>query len=872
MVLMGSLREMLNPESVALIGATEKENSVGRTVLANLSRTTNRPLYPVNPNRQTVLGTPCFPSIRDVPSRISLAVIVTPAPTVPGIIEECGEAGVSVAIILSSDFKEAEIKELTEKILAVRKKFGMRTIGPNSLGVILPHNGLNATFLKTNPKPGNIALIAPVLGDAILDWGDTMGIGFSMFASLGSRIDVGYGDLIDFLTYHYSTRSLMIYMETVGDAKRFISAARGFALNKPIVVLKPGRSKAGTSFIERHAGKQTGNDHVYDAVFHRVGIVRVAEVMDLFNMAKVLDSRHLPRGPRLAVITNAGDTGIMATDTLTQLGGTLATISSSKIDKRDVFLPEQWRRDDPVDMEGESDARRYMNTLDVCLGDEGVDGILVIYTPRVFAGAMDLAQAIIQKSRKTEKPILVTWVGGARAAEGRRILLHNNIPACATPEEAVKTYLYMYRYHRNIQLIYETPTEVILTGAPLLNFLKTVVRKAIKERKNTLTGQHALDLLKNYRIRTLRTAIVTNIDSLRREIQKVGLPLFLKIRPLHEEIEEQVIPLTVSEAVDDACRRARQRSSAEDVEIILQKQPPPNAYRLKLESRRDPEFLTVLAISPGIGGPEDACIGLPPLNQTLARRLLEGVGIYPVLKNNYVGQQALSRLEDTLLSFSNLVVDFSEIESMELVLWVGNSDVLAGDMRVTLARAYDDSTLYPHLVITPYPSHYVTTWNLPNGREVLLRPIRPEDKLMSQEMLATLSEEALRNRYFGVRDITDDLLLRSCNMDYDREIAILAEIRDGGKKWMIGGSRLIHHPDTGKGEFAILVHDEYHGMGLGAKLIDMLIGIAQDKHLKEIEGLVLSENDKMLGLCRKLGFQVKPEPDGVSKVILSLDA
>jgi len=868
---MSSLREMLNPESVALIGATEKENSVGRTVLSNLSRTTNRPLHLVNPNRQAVLGVRCFPSVRDVPSHVSLAVIVTPAPTVAGIVEECGEAGVSVAIILTSRFREAEKRELVEKILAARKKHGMRTIGPNSLGVILPHNGLNASVLKTNPKPGNIALIAPVLGDAILDWGDTMGIGFSMFASLGDRIDVGYGDLIDFLTYHYSTRSLMIYMETVGDAKRFISAARGFALSKPIVVLKPGRSKAGTAFIELRAGRVTGSDLAYDAVFRRVGIVRVAEVMDLFNMAKVLDSRHLPRGPRLAVITNAGDMGIMATDALSELGGKLARISADKIDKQDVFLPEQWYREDPVDMEGDDDARRYMNTLEVCLNDEGVDGIMVIYTPRVLAGAMDLAQAIIQKSRKTDKPVIVTWVGGARATEGRRILLRNNVPAYATPEEAVKTYLYMYRYHRNIELIYETPAKVIPTGAPPLNYLKTVVRRGIKEQKYTLTGQHALDLLKNYRIQTLRTVVVTNIVQLREEIQGVGFPLFLKIRHLQDEREDQMIPLTTEEEVSDACREARQKLSGQNVEIILQKQPARNVYRLKLESRRDPEFRTVLVLSPGAGGPEDVCIGLPPLNQTLARRLLEGLEIYPVLKDtDDVGQQTLSRLEDALLSFSNLVVDFAEIASMALVLWVGKSEVLAGDVKVALVRDYDDSTPYPHLVITPYPSHYITTWNVPDGTEVLLRPMRPEDKLLSQEMLATLSEETLRNRYFGIREITDDLVLRSCNMDYDREIVIMAEIRDHEKKMMIGGSRLIHDPDTRKGEFAILVHDDYHGVGLGAKLIDLLIGIAQDKQLDKIEGLVLSENEKMLALCRKLGFKVKPEPDGVSRVSFSL--
>lgn len=869
LVRLGTLRELLNPEAVALIGATEKESSVGRIVLSNLLHTTNRPLYPVNPKRETVLGVQCFPSIGDVPSHVTLAVIVTPAPTVPDIVEACGKAGVSVAVILSSGFTEAERAECEKKILAARRQHGLRVIGPNSLGIILPHIGLNATFLQKNPKPGKIALIAPLLGDSILDWGDTVGIGISLFASLGAMIDVGYGDLIDLLTFDYNTKSLMIYMETVGNAKRFLSASRGFALSKPIIVLKPGRSKAGTRLLGRR-GRPAGNDRCYDAVFRRLGIVRVAEVADLFNMAKVLDSRKLPRGPRLAVITNAGDVGIMAAETLAELGGELAEISGGSLDRRDLFLPEQWPEDYRVDSQGQEDLRRYVNTVEVCLNDDGVDGILVIYTPRVFAGVTDLAQAMIELSGKTAKPVIVTWIGGAHADEGRRILVCSNVPAYATPEEAVKTYFYMYQYHRNLELIYETPGEV-KAGIPLMNYLKAVVRKALKGGKHILPSRYALDLLKNYRIDAVRTVVATNIDQVGREIRNMGVPLSLTIRPLHEGGEEQVILLTNEEDVVDACREAGKRLDAEDVEIVLQKQPAPNFYRLKLESRRDPEFRTLLHLHSADGAGEDLGIGLPPLNQTLARRLLEGVKLYPALRDGRLGRQTLARLEHALLAFSNLVTDFAEIERMELVLSVGESRSLASDVKVILARNVDDSSPYPHLAITPYPAHYITTWNLPDGTEVLLRPIRPEDKLMLQEMLAGLSKETLLRRYLGgVREITDDLVIRSCNVDYGRELAILAEIVDHGKKRMIGGCRLIQEPDTRKGEFAVLVHDDYQGMGLGAKLIDTLIGIAREKHLEEMDGLVLSGNESMLGLCRKLGFDVKSEPDGLSRVSFSL--
>jgi acetyltransferase len=876
---MGGIRDMLDPQSVALIGATEKESSAGRAVLTNLLGASSRPLYPVNPKRETVLGIPCFRSIGDIQAHVSLAVIITPACTVPAVVEECGQAGVGGAIILSAGFGESDPqgKELQREISGIRKKYGMRIIGPNCLGVILPHVGLNATFLKTNPKPGKIALISRALGDAIVDWGGTVGIGFSMFASLGSMIDVGYGDLIDFLNDDFNTLSLMIYMENVGDAKRFISAARGFALRKPIVVLKPGRSEIGARFIEARTGRPAGDDRVYDAVFNRVGAVRVKEVADLFNMAEVLDSHYIPRGPRLAVITNAGDVGIVAADTLADLGGELAKISRNMTDGLDYFLPEQWDRDDPVDLAGTVDAGRYTNTIEACLHDEGVDGILVIFTPRAAAGAGDLTRPLIEIARKTAKPVIVTWIGGERAAEGRRILLENNIPAYATPEEAVKTYLYMYNYRRNIQLIYETPAEAAENGAPPTNYLKAAVRRAIREGRRTLSTEHSLDLLKTYRIRTMETAVVTDVmDQIPRRARDLGLPLLLTIRGIYEDTEDEMITLTTEQEADEASGELLERFGGKGVddrrgvEIILQKTTICDGYRLKLESRRDPEFRTVLVLAPGQGGPEDVCIGLPPLNRTLARRLLEGTGIYPALKDADAGGEVLAGLEDMLLGFSNLVVDFPEIESLNLALSRQQSGVFAANVKAVLDRDYEDSTPYPHLVITPYPSRYVTTWALPDGTGVVLRPVRPEDEPMSREMLAGLSEETLRVRFFAAREITHDLLIRFCNIDYDQEIAIIAEINKDGKKRIIGESSLIREPDSEKGEFAVLVHDDYQRMGLGVKLIDVLIGIAREKQMEEIHGIVLTENRKMLALCRKMGFKVKLEPGGVSSVSLPL--
>ena len=876
---MGSIIEMLNPRSVALIGATEKEGSVGRAVLINLLRTADRTIYPVNPHRETVLGIPCFPSIRDIPEHVSLAVIATPAGTVPAVVDECGKAGVAGAIILSAGFGEsgAEGRRLEEEVAHVRRKYGMRIIGPNCLGVILPHIGLNCTFLPTNPERGKIALISQsgALGDAILDWGGAMGIGFSMFVSLGSMIDVGFGDLIDFLCQDYRTRSIMIYMEYVGDARRFISAARGFGMSKPIIVLKPGRWKDSAGAIATHTGGRTGDDRVYDAVFQRVGSIRVKEVADLFNVAEVLDSRYLPRGPKLAIISNAGGVGIIASDTLVELGGQLAVLSEGASEQLDSFLPEQWSRNNPIDLVADADAARYMNTIRVCLGDDGVDGVLVIYTPRAAADPIDLAGTIIETAQKTAKPIIAAWMGGERAADGRRVLLKNNVPAYATPEEAVKTYLYMYKYRRNIELLYETPAEVERAGAPLKNYLKTVIRKALEEQRRWLGTGHSLDLLANYGIETTKTTVVTNVDQ-PRQILDAGLPLTLTARYTYEGREDGPIFLAAEEEAAKVCDEMRRRIDSSDagnrpgIEIVLQKPPAPGSYKLKLRSRRDPEFGTVLLLTPVQGNPEDACVGLPPLNQTLARRFLEGTNLLHIPEAADPGQRNLRALEDILVSFSDLVVDFAEIEAVELLLSLSQSGVLASDVKVTPARDYDGSAPYPHLVIAPYPSRYTTTWNLPDGTEVLLRPVRPEDEPMSRAMLASLSAETLRVRYFVLREIDRDLLIRSCNIDYGRELAIIAEIRSGTEKKMIGGVRLISEPDSRKGQFAILVHDDYQRMGLGAELIDILIGIAQDKRMEEIYGIVLSENKKMLALCGKMGFKIKREPMGETRVTFLL--
>ncbi|RLG02802.1 MAG: acetyl-CoA synthetase, partial [Thaumarchaeota archaeon] len=466
---MGSIERMLDPETVALIGATEREGSVGRAIMENLLMGKGeREIFPVNPNRKTVLGLKCYPSIKDVPRHVDLAIIAVPAKIVPKVVEECGEAGVDGIVIISAGFREIgeEGRKLEEEIERIREKYGLRILGPNCFGFIRPHIKLNATFLKKMPEAGQIAFISQsgALGSAILDWAVSAHIGFSMFVSLGSMLDIDFGDLIDYLGEDPNTKSILIYMEGIDDirrARKFMSAARGFARTKPIIILKPGKHEAGARAAKSHTGSMVGSFEVYDAAFKRIGAIRVDELEDLFNCASVLDSRYLPSGPRIAIITNAGGPGVIAADAVIDYGGVIAELSGETMEKLNSVLPPHWSKGNPVDVIGDADVGRYVEALKACLSDPNVDGVIVIYTPQGAAKPRELAEAVIDIALKRVKPVLAAWMGGGEEIEeARKLFYQNDLPCYDTPEEAIKTYMYMYRYKRNLELLYETPREL----------------------------------------------------------------------------------------------------------------------------------------------------------------------------------------------------------------------------------------------------------------------------------------------------------------------------------------------------------------------------------------------------------------------------
>lgn len=886
------MRRMLDPKTVALIGATETEGTVGRTILENLTRPGNRTVFPVNPRHDAVLGIPCLPNVAAAPQEIDLAVIATPAATVPDLVSECATAGVHGAIVVSAGFGETGDagRELERRIREALVGSSMRVVGPNCLGIIRPSVGLNASFLTVEPGAGDIALISQsgALGTGMLDWAVSTHIGFSLFASVGSMVDVDFADLVDFLGEDHHTRSILIYMESIGNARRFMSAARSFARNKPIIVLKPGRHSESARAALSHTGAMAGGDEVYDAAFRRAGVVRVNEVIDLFHAAEVLDSHRLPTGADVAIVTNAGGLGVMATDALIGHGGRLAKLSEATMASLDEALPPYWSHANPIDVLGDAGSERFTAAVSACLADPAVNGILVIYTPQGNARPDAMATEVAALAKGARKPLVTVLMGGSSVENGRDILRTAGVPCYETPEDAVKTYLGMFRYARNLELLYETPAEQPIQAAPPKHNLQAMLRRVWKSGRTVLTEEESKRLIANYGIPVVAHEQAVDLADALRVAERIGYPVVLKVVS-HDITHKSAVggvetDIYSAEELREAYERliARVRERAPDAKlegVSVQEMVRKIDFELILGMKKDWQFGSVIVFGAGgvaAEGLADFAVALPPLNVTLARRLMEETRVYGSLADPPASVVAvdLGVLEEFLTSLSDIVIDFPEIAEIDVnPVVIAEGRALAVDARVII----DESVMAgeptsPHLVISPYPTRYVTPWRLKDGTEVILRPIRPEDEEMEGEMLRTVSEGTLRGRFFdSVVVVSHELLVRFTNIDYDREMAMVAEVTENGRKRLIGVGRLTGEADKGRGEFAVLVHDDYQGRGLGSKLTDVIIGIAQDKGLREIDGYIESGNRRMLNVAAELGFEPLSTSEGVTTVRMALD-
>lgn len=880
-----ALDVFFRPSTVAVIGATETPGSVGRTVLRNLIATPfGGTVYPVNPKRRNVLGIKAVPRIADVPEKVDLAVIVTPAPTVPGLIRECVQSGIKGALVISAGFKETGPAgaALEKQALEEARRGAMRIVGPNCLGIMNPLNGFNATFAAAMARPGPVGFISQsgALLTAILDWSLQEMVGFSAFVSVGSMLDVGWGDLIDYLGDDPNTHSIVIYMETIGNARAFLSAAREVALNKPIIVIKAGRTEGAAKAAASHTGSLAGSDEVLEAAFRRAGVLRVDGISDLFHMAEVLGKQPRAAGHRLTIITNAGGPGVLATDALISGGGDLAKLTPETTQALDKILPPAWSRNNPIDVLGDAGPDRYARTLEIAAKDPANDGLLVILTPQAMTDSTLTAEALKPVGQNLGKPVLASWMGGAGVAAGADILRRANIPVFAYPDAAARAFTYLARYSENLRALYETPAPVTTPDENRDAFTKAhaLLQKVREAGRALLTEAEAKTLLSLYKIPVVETHIARTEAEAARQAGQIGYPVALKLHS--ETITHKTDVGGVRLSLRDAAAvRAAFRAIASSVKekagtrafsgVTVQKMIVwKDGYELILGSSADPQLGPVLLF--GSGGQlveilKDRALGLPPLNTTLARRLMERTKIYQALKGVRGRKPVdLKALETLLVQFSQLVAEQRWIKEIDVnPLLASPEGLLALDARVLLHDSKLKDDQLPRLAIRPYPNRYVGPYKLRDGRRVLIRPIRHQDEPLMVRFHESLSERSVYLRYFQALNlsqrVTHERLLRRCFIDYDREMALVAETTGGknGGRELLGIARLIKLHGRRAAEFAVLVGDQAQRQGLGSELMRRLIQVARDEKVQHLEAEILRENDGMRRLLKKLGFQLE---------------
>jgi acetyltransferase len=884
------LDALFAPETVAVIGATDRSGTVGRTVLQNLLDPAFRGrAYPVNPQRIEVLGAKAYKSIREVPESVDLAVLATPAVTIPSLIGECIEAKVKSAVVISAGFKErgAAGAALEREIQERLRGSPMRLIGPNCLGVMNPIIGMNATFARDTPKAGSVAFLSQsgALLTAILDWSDKEEVGFSAIVSTGSMLDVGWGDLINHFGDDPHTKSILLYMESVGDARSFLSAAREVALSKPIIVIKAGRSDAAAKAAASHTGALTGSDEVLDAALRRCGVLRVHNIADLFYMAEVLGKQPRPKGPRLTILTNAGGPGVLATDALVANGGELAKLSDKTLQELDKSLPAHWSHGNPVDVLGDADPERYAKAIEIATQDPDSDGLLVVLAPQGMTNPSEIAECLKPYANSSDKPLLASWMGGTSVAAGQAILHNAGIPTFPYPDTAARAFTYMWRYTDNLRSLYQTPS--LAEGPELDHAARARVQQALHAARQSgrllLNEVESKAVLSDYDIPTIETYIAANEDEAVQHASRIGFPVVLKIFSDTITHKTDVGGVRLNLMDETGVRKAYQSiqsSVAEKVGadqfsgVTVQPMVKLEGYELILGSSVDPQFGPVLLF--GSGGQlvevyKDRALALPPLNTTLARRLMEQTQIFQALKGVRGRKPVdLVALERLLVRFSQLVTEQSSIAEIDINPLVASPDrLLALDARIVLHDPAKEAEV-ARPAIRPYPTQYVSEWTMKDGRKLVIRPIRPDDEPLMAAFHSTLSDRTVYLRYFASLSLSSRIaherLLRICFGDYDREIVLVAVHCDPRDKTscIVGVGRLNKLRARNDAEIAVLICDTFQNHGLGLELLRRVVQVARAEKLSRVSSEIRNDNLAMQIISKRLGFELHACSDPAS--------
>jgi len=886
------LNSLFSPKSVAIFGASNRADAVGQIVFKNmLGSGFKGALYPVNPKHAEIQGVKAYAGIADIREPVELAVIATPPETVPDIMESCGLHGVKAAVIITAGFSEtgAQGTALEQKLLETARRYNIRLIGPNCLGLMRPSIGLNATFNKGNANSGNIAFVSQsgALCTAILDWAQANDVGFSSVVSMGSSTDVDFGEILDYLVSDPNTHSILMYIEGIRNARSFMSALRAAARLKPVVLVKVGRHAAGSKAAMSHTASLVGADDVFDAAVSRVGVVRVQTITQLFTAAKALSCGFHPVGNRLAIVTNGGGPGVMATDRAADLGVSMAELSAATIETLNQHLPANWSHGNPVDIIGDASAERYHHAVEACLQDDNVDGVLAILTPQAMTKPLESAQVVIDLANTHSKPLLTCWMGETQVEKARNAFTKAKKPHFRTPEPAVEVFAHLSAYYRNQRLLMQMPGPLSSHIEPDIEGARLIVEGAMQEHRKVLSEMESKALLAAFHIPVAKTMVAHSPNEALLIAQQLGMPVAMKVnsREITHKSDVGGVLLNLNSAHEV-------RSGYQHIQENIQRHLPeavmdgvsiepmvvkPNGRELMIGVTSDPIFGPVITF--GAGGTmveimADRAVALPPLNHFLVQDLIQRTHVARML-GEFRGMAAadMSALENILLRVSEMVCELPLLKEMDInPLILDEHGALAADARVVVEYRQPTADHYSHMAIHPYPTQLISHWQLADGTDITIRPIRPEDAELVQNFVRALSEEARYFRFMNsMHELTESMLVRFTQIDYSKEIALVA-VTCEAPETELGVARFAINPDGESCEFAIVVADRMAGKGLGQKLMVSLMEAARSKGLKSIEGEVLNNNHNMLKLTKRLGFshKVSEEDHAIIKVSLTL--
>jgi acetyltransferase len=868
------LQPLLAPGSVALVGATEREAALGRIVFRNLAEGGLRgELYAVNLKPGSVFGRRAYSRLAKLPQAPDLAVIVTPAPTVPGLIAEAGAAGIRAAVVLSAGFGElgASGRALQDEVVAAAKRGGVRVLGPNCLGIMRTDCGLNATFARTPAQRGKLALVSQsgAICGAILDWAHGSQIGFSSVVSLGAAADVDFGEVLDFLVADPATEAILMYVEGIRDARRACSALRAAARVKPVVALKVGRYASGSRAASSHTGALIGNDAVFDAALRRSGTVRVKTYTQLFAAARVLAHGRMPQGERLAIVTNGGGPGVVAADSAAENGVPLAQLSPETLSFLNEKLPRQWSHGNPIDLVGDAPAARFGEAVAAALADPSVDAVLAMYSPVAVTAPREAAEAVAAAARTSRKPVLGAWLGNPD--ESRAYLEGQGIPDFYTPENAVDAFSFLCAYRRNQAQLMQVPAaRARPERAQPPDFARAgaIRDAALGQGRTLLTQEESGSLLEAFGLPVPRSIVAASREAALAAARAIGFPVALKIHSPHithksdvggVRLNLQTVDMVAS-AFDDMMRHVRALAPQARIEGALV-QPMlryPGQREVLVGVATDAVFGPVISFGSGgvsVETVRDTAVALPPLNAMLARELMERTRVHRLLvAYRDVPGADLEALVDILCAVSRMVCTLPWVRELDLNPVLAHpGGAIVADARVVIdpAQPLHAGPHYPHMAIHPYPTELEEEITLTGGTRVRLRPIRPEDAELELRFFERLSPRSRFQRFMQhLPHLPPRMLARFTQLDYDRELALVA-VHEGE---FIAVGRYSPNADGASAEFALTVADAWQGKGLGRALLERLCNAARDAGYVALYGYIMEANREMLDLARRLGF------------------